>query len=366
MMRTIGFSLLLWLSVPCLLGAQDGLFTENLFVVTIDGLRWQELFTGADSALLFDHKYTQDVELQALQFWTPDAEERRQLLFPFVWSTLADEGQIYGNRNLGNLGTVTNGKWCSYPGYNEMFTGAPDDRNIKGNKKVWNPNTNVFEFLNQQEGFNGGVAAFASWDAFPFILHEKRSNFPVFSDKEILNFFETNELKNVDKKFIDRFTWTAMESYVKTNHPRVVFVGLGDTDEYAHDGRYDDYLNAARETDARIAALWKFIENDPQYRNKTTLIITTDHGRGYRTKKAWRKHNSRVEGSDEVWFAVIGPDTKPLGEVSTPMQWFQKQLAQTMASVLGFSFFCEHTVASAVQTVFQPSEQREWTTTSKK
>ena len=39
---------------------------------------------------------------------------------PFLWSVIARQGQIYGNRDKGSPAKVANGKNFSYPGYNEF------------------------------------------------------------------------------------------------------------------------------------------------------------------------------------------------------------------------------------------------------
>jgi len=101
--------------------------TENVFLITLDGLRWQELFTGADSALIDNKDYVHNVDELKSLFWANTTKQRRQKLMPFFWSTIASEGQIYGNRNLGNFVNCSNRHWFSYPGYSEILCGFADD-----------------------------------------------------------------------------------------------------------------------------------------------------------------------------------------------------------------------------------------------
>ena len=339
--------------------------TRYLFIVTLDGFRWQEVFTGADSALLFNKEYTRDSAVIA-RYQAPTPEARRMLLMPFLWSKIAQEGQICGNRRYENYVNVANGMWFSYPGYNEIFTGRPDDTRIFSNAKLPNPNTNVLEFIQKQRGFRNKVAAFTSWDVFPAILNEKRSNLLVNSGFEnqtgsdLSTVQETiNRIQQQQPKYwgeaerFDFFTWAHAMEHVQTNHPRVTYIGLGDTDEFAHEGHYDLYLDAARQADQWLAELWQFIQKDKKYRDKTTLFITVDHGRGDQVKKEWRDHNSKVEGADAIWFATIGPDTPPLGELRQPGQIWQKQFAQTFAKLLGLHFQCAHEVAPAIDSVMR-------------
>ena len=125
--------------------------TENVFLITLDGLRWQELFTGADSMLLSDERYVDHPEALAEQFWADDPITRRKTLMPFFWTVMAREGQLYGHRAYSNQVNVTNTFLSSYPGYNEILTGFADDR-IDSNDKVDNPNKTVLEFVNEQPG----------------------------------------------------------------------------------------------------------------------------------------------------------------------------------------------------------------------
>ena len=65
--------------------------TRNVLLVTIDGLRWQEVFRGADEAFMNKEKNSGGVpagELVALKadFLGATAEERRKKLMPFFWA----------------------------------------------------------------------------------------------------------------------------------------------------------------------------------------------------------------------------------------------------------------------------------------
>src|SRR6476620_968864 len=138
--------------------------TENVVIVTLDGMRWQEIFGGVDSALMNNRNYTRDTESVAKMFWSDDVNERRKKLFPFLWTTVESNGQLYGNRTKGNYVNNANPYWFSYPGYNEIFTGYPDTA-VNSNDKIYNKNENVLEYIenvleyiNKQKGYKGKVA----------------------------------------------------------------------------------------------------------------------------------------------------------------------------------------------------------------
>src|ERR1700741_2889107 len=120
--------------------------TENLFIIITDGFRWQEIFSGADSGLINDEKFTPDTATLKAMYWASDPLDRRKKLMPFLWNVIASKGQLFGNRNLNNKVNVSNIYSLSYPGYNELFTGTTDI-SISGNSKKYNKNINVLEWL---------------------------------------------------------------------------------------------------------------------------------------------------------------------------------------------------------------------------
>jgi len=338
--------------------------TENLVIMTLDGMRWQEVFGGVDSALLNDKRYTREGDELKKIFWNDDAHERRKKLFPFLWSTVDKKGQLYGNRNIGNLVNVANRYRFSYPGYNEIFTGYPDTA-VNSNDKILNRNTNVLEFLNRQKGFTGKVAAFSTWDVFPYILNTGRSGVYVNAGVDTLKFPDPSLQVVNDMQFLapqplgvrpDVITYFAAKEYLKAYQPRVLYIAFDETDDYAHAGLYDQYLGAARAEDGMIADIWKTLQSMPRYKDKTTLIVTCDHGRGDKVKDQWRSHGEEVDDSGGIWMAVIGPDTAPAGEVSTRTQLYQKQWAPTMAALLGFTFQPDQGSAVPVSTVLPSSK----------
>ncbi len=334
------------LLISAVTSAQSGSETQNIFVITTDGFRWQEVFTGADSMLMSDPGFVRDTALMKEMYWASTAELRRQKLMPFLWNTIARQGQLYGNRLFRNKVDVANKYKISYPGYNEMFTGYPDPVFIP-NIPIRNWNTNIFEYLNSKKEYSGKVAAFSSWNIFSAILNKRRNKLTVNAGYEDLpdDSSLNNEIINASQGLIqnkqhtryDLLTFLGAREYIEHNQPRVVLISFGETDEFAHRGRYDLYLEQATNVDRMIAELWYYVQTHSFYRGKTTFIITTDHGRG-RSPAAWYKHGILTKGSGETWFAVIGPGISPNGEIKTNQQSYQKQIASTIARLLGEDF----------------------------
>lgn len=354
------------LITACHLSAQS--VPENIIIITTDGLRWQEVFGGMDTSIARNPKFNQDDSLYIhREYWHTDSRERREKLMPFLWSTIVANGQIHGNRVLGNRVDNANPYWFSYPGYSEIMTGFVDTA-INSNSYPPNPNTTLLEFFNQQPKLKGKVAAFGAWNAFDRILNEKRAGFPVISafdsiggkyptpNEKLMNAMLKDSYRPwLEGECLDVFTHYAALEWFKTRKPKVLYIAYGETDEWAHSGMYRSYLDAAHQVDAWIKELWNLIQSLPQYRNKTALFITVDHGRGDVKKEEWTSHSNRIEGANEIWFALMGPGILAKGEADAPAQLYQKQFAQTIAKWLGYTFRAKHTIAEHISSVFNLS-----------
>jgi membrane-anchored protein YejM (alkaline phosphatase superfamily) len=203
-------------------------------------------------------------------------------------------------------------------------------------------------YLNTKPAFTKKIAAFTSWDVFPYILNEQRSGFFINSGYDTLNGSsltreETLLNKTTDEYVFERsdtrydqLTFLVAKDYIRKNQPRIVYLGLGETDEFAHQGRYDLYLNKANEIDKMLAELWHLVQTTPGYADNTSFIITTDHGRGKDNK--WTAHSELIKGSSQTWLAIMGPGLPSMGEVKKQQQLYQRQLAQTIAFLLGEEF----------------------------
>jgi type I phosphodiesterase/nucleotide pyrophosphatase len=316
----------------------------NVVIVTIDGMRWQEVFGGADRAYF---KKTSDGKPPAaeLRFWRDEERARREALLPFFWKTIATDGAVFGDPARRSRVRLTNGLWFSYPGYSEMLTGIADPR-IDSNDKRPNPNVTVLEWLNGRPGFAGRVHAVGDWDVLPFILNVERSRLPVGNmqpapsprteRERAINDLAADLPPYWNGVIFDAPVMHAAVEALTSRTPRVLYVMLGETDEWAHGGRYDLYLDAAFRSDRFLARLWDRLQALPQYRGRTTLIVTTDHGRGA-TPSDWTDHGRDVPAAETTWMAMLGPGSQPAG-VREDVTITTSQLAATVASLLGEDF----------------------------
>ena len=341
-----------------LAGAQD-LKTERVVIVTVEGLRHNEVFGGMDPVLMNKAKRVgvEDEDDLRERFDRPTPKERREALLPFFWNTFSKNGVVLGNPELKSHVKVTNAQRVSFPGYAEILTGVAN-KEIVGNAAVRNPNETVLEFAQKELGLTyTDVAAFCSWEIFNYICSKEEDVFVVNAGYErlddkyttpamaALNDGQFDLLTPWDSVRFDLVTFTLAHGYIKKYEPKVFYLSLGETDDWAHDNRYDRVLHAANYFDRALEELWNTLQSMDAYRDKTTVIITTDHGRGT-NQRTWQSHNSVIPTAIDIWAAVAGPDTPNTGELSDTGTLTQSQIAATAAKFLGLDFNAKHPEAA--------------------
>ena len=364
--------------------AMPGKAVDNVVLVTMDGLRWQELFGGADETLINKDKDSggvKDVPATTQRFMRETAEQRRQVLMPFFWTKLANDGVILGDPATAATAVVTNQLNFSYPGYSEILCGFVDPA-IDSNAKRNNQNETVLEWISKKPGFADRIAAFCSWDVFPYIINEQRSGIPVNAGWEpvgdILDASSTSAATPLDSSLptairqlqqldqlsreiprywpevrYDYVTYKAAELYLMHRQPRVLYLSLGETDDWAHAARYDLYLDAAQRNDAYIGQLWSLLQSLPQYQNNTVMIITTDHGRGD-NRIDWQSHGRDIADCQYIWIAAIGPNIAAApANAGMPGPITQSQVAATAAAALGLDYCVDQPMAARPLKIFK-------------
>lgn len=317
---------------------------NKLFIITLDGFRWEEVFNGADSSLIRDPGINTDTSLTKALYWDSNPNERRKKLMPFFWNVIARQGELYGNRKYGNDVNVANPYALSYPGYSELLTGKVD-YSIWKNEKRKNQNKNILEQLNASSAYTGKVAAFTSWELFPYILDkEEKGSYVLNSGLQKIDGQDLSpaqllinhlEQQISDKDAVTRYdelTYIACKEYVLRNRPSVVLLSFSGTDNAGHANRYDQYLQQANNADRMIGELWRLLQSIPNYEGRTTFLITTDHGRG--KKSSWSDHGFFVSGSSQTWYALLGNKVVPHGEMRTKTQIYEKDLNALIPEIL--------------------------------
>src|ERR1700722_10233190 len=330
--------------------------TENLLLVGWDGVRWEEIFTGVDSSLMNDPAYTHRSGGMRSLYWNDTVEVRRKKLFPWFWSTLQQNGQLYGDRTIGNKVDVSNPYNITGPGFTETLVGFADPA-VNSNNKVLNNSTNVLEFINNQKEYKKKVAVFAMSNLFDYILNKGRSGLMISCDSDQVDrpdkeFQLLNDMQQLAPKPFgerpDLLTYFQAKEYLKLYHPRVMYLEMGETDDYGHAGSYDFYVSTLHSQEAMIAALWNYIQSIPQYKDKTTPLIAGVRARGGQIKSQWTGHGPQIKDSKDIFILAMGPDMPALGDVNTNTQLYQGQMAATIAKFLGLDYTAEHPVMPVI------------------
>lgn len=329
--------------------------TQNVILVTLDGTRTQEMFGGFDREIFeASRKSAKAPEQQALyqqaydRFWAASAGERRQKLMPFLWTELVKQGSIAGNAAKGSRMMVTNRHRVSYPGYSEILTGHARDTEIVDNTAKQNPHPTVLEFMRSTLQLDASrVAAFTSWDTFQQIAQHVPDSIMVNAGQDLLedsdaqvaalNALQTDVVPPWPGVRHDGLTFRLAKRYLELKKPRLLFISFDETDEWSHEGRYDLLLPAIHNIDGWLKELWTTVQSMDEYRDKTTIIVTTDHGRGT-TTTGWRDHGEKIEGAQNIWAAFISPDSALRGEWQNASTIYQNQIAATIARLLGADY----------------------------
>jgi len=334
---------------------------DNAVLATFDGLRWQEVFRGLDRTLATHGEYSPRSEEIMARFWADSATERARRLLPFLHDTVFAEGAVYGNRDAGSCARLANPWYFSYPGYSEILTGVVNE-SIDSNGKLPNPEKTLHELLQSEPGWQGRTAAFASWDVFPYIFNVARSGIhvnafaapgePMGEFEQWLTMLHADIPTPWPTVRNDAFTHHYALSWFARERPRLLYIGYGETDDFGHDGRYDEYILAAHRTDRFIRELWDTIQSTAGYRDNTVLFIAVDHGRGETPIETWQHHASKrsldgymqslaqyedgIVGSEAVWLAAMGPGIAPRGLIATGADCVSNdRIAATLLEVLG-------------------------------
>jgi hypothetical protein len=324
-----------------------------VILVTLDGVRTQDLFGGMDPVIANAPEAQSgiyEIDVMRKRYWRETPEQRREALMPFFWKTLVPAGVIYGNQAKGSKVTVQNDQWFSYPGYSELLTGRPQPE-VKSNDLVRYPdNRTVLEYARDKLGLEfPEVAQIGSWDGFKyaaasrdgaFYMNGGRDAVPAeLSTPDIDRYVElSREIQQLwEESSNDVLAFRIAKEYLLKNKPRLFWIGLGQSDDWAHARRYDLVLDYLHFTDTRLADLWNTLQSTEPYRGRTTLIITTDHGRG-RTPADWAEHDFGIQGCQDIFIAVVGPATPATGEAQDVADAHQGDVAATILQHLGLDW----------------------------
>jgi hypothetical protein len=117
--------------------------------------------------------------------------------------------------------------------------------------------------------------------------------------------------------------------------PSMLWVTLHDID-VAHTGAFSLYLDGIQRSDRICAELWHTIQSDPEYKDKTNLLILPDFGRDSDEDaggNGFQHHRTGDVLSRTTWMIALGPDVRQNTIVTRPIESID--LAPSVAALMG-------------------------------
>jgi hypothetical protein len=327
---------------------------HNVILITVDGLRNEELFGGIDDRVLGSVEnsgieYESESARVRAAYGGSNPDQSRSALMPFFWTELVPNGVLLGNESIGGGVRVTNKELFSAPGYIEILTGEPH-HDVVSNDVIRYPYPSFMEYA--QEGLGLGytdVATIGSWTGFATLSSSRPDLFFTNTGfEEVKPEIATDRMRwlgEIQHDIIslwpegrsDAVTYGMSVECLKEFKPRVLYIAFGETDDWAHQRRYDRYLDYIHVFDRYLKRLWALLQSMDEYRDNTTLIITTDHGRPHDPKE-WVEHGAGMPGSEAIWIAIAGPGVPHRGEVAPLNAVTQSDVAATALKLLGLDY----------------------------
>jgi len=298
-----------------LAGSVSAFETENIILISVDGIRDTEAFAYEFELGQTEHPY-----------------------MPFIWNMLKPQGTAY--MEMYNI-VCTN----TTPAHSSMLTGnwivSPQTQYLglgeTHQARAWAPS--IFEYARKAHPeFDPDT----TW-CIVGKIYLKDSNWSVhpaygreYGAKLIITPERLEVTANPDSLTVDAAI-EVMDMY----HPTILFVNLRGVDEAGHNGRstgFDYYTRAIKMADRAVERLWNEINDDERYRNNTTFIVTTDHGRHdveAPNNRGFQMHGGICHGCQHVMFLAVGPDTPMNQEIARMV--YQIDIAPTIGQLHGFS-----------------------------
>ncbi|HVH46155.1 MAG TPA: alkaline phosphatase family protein [Labilithrix sp.] len=291
-------------------------------VVTIDGVRWQEIFDGTDPTL------------------APGPRVPATKLVPNLYALGTERGAFVGAPGSGVI-SATGPEYLSLPGYSEIFHG----RFLHGCRDNDCARTTSPTLLDEARGRGATVAAFASWTKLDFALTSNPGAFLVSCGPHGGSALPGGT--GLDDSRPDHDTATAALAYYEAERPDVFHLGLGEPDEHAHFGNYVGYIAALRDADEVVGRLMAMLDRDERGR-KTHVVVMPDHGRA----RDFRSHGGFAPEAARVWMVVAGPRVAARGFVGSPRPRHLADVAPTLRMFLGLPSDMAPSAGSALDELF--------------
>jgi hypothetical protein len=295
-----------------------------LVIVTLDGVRWQEVFGGTDPA------------------WTSTPSAPPAAFAPNLYKLGTQRGAFVGAPGYGII-AASGPNFISLPGYIEILGGRPSVACATNDCR----RTALPTLLDEARATGAKVAAFASWERLDYATTATPGAFKVSCGRQ--GDRSIDPWPGYDDYRPDAVTSKLALSYFEAEQPDVFFLGLGDPDEFAHRGDYARYVASIRQADQTIGRLLEILDRSGERGRKTHIVITADHGRA----RDFREHGAMPEAA-RVWLVAAGPRFTARGSVPSKRERHLADVAPTLRVVLGLTPDPSARAGNVLDELFEP------------
>ncbi len=313
----------------------EGREKNNVILVVIDGARAQDVFDGADPATVSQRGFSD------LENFTSGEN-----LMPELHAWLRDEGTALGAPSDAHGVFASGPNYVSLPGYLEILTGHAQP-GCQDNECGSVKEKTILDEARERAGTRDAIAAFASWPILGRAVAKSPEAIVISAGIDslygwpelkktpaLLQLWETGRPKDpfpgLDGYRPDTLTARLALAYIEARTPRLTFLALGDTDEYAHKGDYRGYIKALHQTDSILGELRSTLRRSGEWGKRTTVLITTDHGRA----NDFRNHGGAYPESARSFVIALGGLARQEGIITTAAPHRLADIAPTVRHIL--------------------------------
>jgi hypothetical protein len=330
---------------------------QHVVFIALDGVRWQEVFSGVDADFARKHGLPRERLVPA------------QRLMPELHGLIATTGVALGAPEYGGEISASGPNFMSVPGYMEMLSGRRPVPCADNGCMVSQP-TLLDELATVPGVEREDVAVIASWEGLERAAALDPNRITISAGR---THGATRHLLNYDDESArllqagtragpdpgqgdfrrDRETAAIALRYLDTHEPAFLFLGLGEPDEYGHRNDYGRYLAALEYCDRVIGEVVKRLRALEARGRSTTLVVTTDHGRS----ETFAGHGEGNPESARVWLVAAGTRIAARGYTEAPAARYLADLAPTVRSLVGLPGDPSKNAGHVLTELLQPNRE---------